>query len=59
MQYKGFMSLRNEEKYRGCRKHNFDLNDRANIGRKVLPELFTGVVDSSSVIVIRHPDYDS
>ena len=24
-----------------------------------MPELFTGVVDFSSVIVIKHPDYDS
>ena len=38
---------------------NSDLNGSANIGRKVLPELFTGVVDFSSVIIIKHPDYDS
>ena len=38
---------------------NSDLNGSANIGRKALPELFTGVVDFSSVIVIKHPDYDS
>ena len=37
---------------------NSDLNGSANIGRKVLPELFTGVVDFSSVTVIKHPDYD-
>ena len=36
-----------------------DLGSSYDIGRKALPELFTGVVDFSKVIVIKHPDYES
>ena len=69
-----FSGKRKPHKYKGFRKKdgfrglytskdgaviNSDLNGSANIGRKVLAELFIGVVDFSSVIVIKHPDYDS
>ena len=68
-----FSGNRRPYKYKGSRKKdgfrglytakdgsvvNSDLNGSANIGRKALPELFTGVVDFSSVIVIKHPDYE-
>lgn len=59
--YKG---LKKKNGFRGLYKAkdgsviNSDLNGSANIGRKVLPELFTGVVDFSGVTVIKHPDYD-
>ena len=68
-----FSGKRKPHKYKGFRKKdgfrglytskdgsvvNSDLNGSANIGRKALPELFTGVVDFSSVIVIKHPDYE-
>ena len=68
-----FSGKRKPHKYKGFRKKdgfrglytskdgsvvNSDLNGSANIGRKALPELFTGVVDFSSVTVIKHPDYD-
>ena len=61
-EYKGF---RKKDGFRGLYTSkdgaviNSDLNGSANIGRKVLAELFIGVVDFSSVIVIKHPDYDS